>query len=262
MSGKDLYRQIYKVTYVANINQMIDEMKYINVLQILSMNGFKTYHIDNFDKLTLHMKKIGLTDSFNISILLHLRDVNYKKISDVSLLFEDVGQIFSYKKDTMICRIQKIRKLLKKKLAVIKSFKKIEKMGNFNSTNNMKTDDIQISSNSMIKNKIEDEWKYNTRNDIMERLHLLAQKYFTLKQFEYMNVELKYVSEIENMTHRQLEEYYLKSLSNIEKSLKEILITCRMYIDVEVNYVECCDRMVCGLKTNLNLKHFNISIRE
>ena len=64
---------------------MIDETRYIDTLQKLSMEGFKTYHIDNFDKLSLHFQSIGLNDSFNISILMHLRDTNYKKMSDVAL---------------------------------------------------------------------------------------------------------------------------------------------------------------------------------
>ena len=58
-SRKDLYKQIYKVTYIANINKMINETRYIAILQKLNMEGFKTYHIDDFDKLTLHLQSIG-----------------------------------------------------------------------------------------------------------------------------------------------------------------------------------------------------------
>jgi hypothetical protein len=130
-SRKDLYKQIYKVTYIANINKMINETRYIDILQKISMEGFKTYHIDDFDKLTLHLQSIGLKDSFNISILMHLRDTNYKKMSEIAVLFTDIGDVFAIKKKKMVDRMHNIRKILKRKLDMIKSFKKIEKLCGF-----------------------------------------------------------------------------------------------------------------------------------
>ena len=155
-SRKDLYKQIYGVIYIANIKQMINEIKYIDVLQKLSMSGFKTYHIEDFDKLTIHLKSIGLNDSFNISILMHLRDTNYKKISDVAILFSDIGEIFSLKKRKMVDRMQSIRKILKHKINLIKVFKKLDKISNFSI--------IDSSNSSDMMNTI----MVNTHNNMTE----------------------------------------------------------------------------------------------
>ena len=260
-SKKDMYKQIYKVTYIANINGMIDESKYINVLQKLSMGGFKTYHINDFDKLTMHMQTIGLNDSFNISLLLHLRDTNYKKVSDIAIRFEDIGKIFSVKKIMIVDRINKIRNLIKNKLDIIKAFKKIDTQNNFYL--NVKMDNETMCNKKLLnKTIIEDEWKFHTRNDIMNRLHLLCQKYFTLEQLKFMNVELKYLSEINAYSHKQIETYYLDVLKNIDNSFKEWMTICKMYIDIEVNYSECCNSMIIGMDTSLNLKHFNVDIKN
>ncbi len=260
-SKKDMYKQIYKVTYVANIHGMIDESKYINVLQKLSMSGFKTYHISDFEKLTMHMENIGLYDSFNISLLLHLRDTNYKKMSEIAIRFEDIGKIFSVKKIMIVDRIHKIRNVIKNKLDVQKSFKRIDTLNNFNL--NLKMDGDNICKNKYLSTtKIEDEWQYHTRNDIMNRLHLLCQKYYTLEQLKFMNVELKYVSEINTYSHKQLETFYMNVMKNIENSFKDWMTICKMYIDIEVNYSECCNNMITGTGTNLNLKHFNIDIKN
>jgi hypothetical protein len=401
-SKKEMYKQIYRVTYVANINRMIDESRYINVLQQLSMGGFKTYHIDDFDKLTVHMQKLGLVDSFNISILLHLRDTNYKKMSEIAVLFQDIGEIFSIKKKKMVDRIHKIRKILKNKLDMIQSFKKIEKIENFKiflrtgsltpgelvvqkplasetgplvpetigtrplvpgtigtgplvpgtigtgpevpetigtgprdpgtpitgpgvqeltpekiildhrilenlypefeqTNNTMPTLAIEsikernklsylsnpepinlsppnnkvivtkllpgnpvpgdpMSRKPMSKKKIEIEWYYYIKHDTMNRLHLLARTHFTLDQLKYMNVEMKQISVIQEFSVEQLEVYYEHVVDTINQSLKEWLTICKMYVDIEVNYVECCEKMINGMSTILNLKHFNVKI--
>jgi hypothetical protein len=295
-SRKDLYKQIYRVIYIANIKKMIDETKYIDVLQKLSMAGFKTYHIDDFDKLTIHLQSIGLNNSFNISILMHLRDTNYKKISDVAILFSEIGEIFSLKKRKMVDRMQSIRKILKHKLNLIKVFKKIEKISNFsimdssNSSDQMNaimvnihtnlsddlSDDssVHISDNKknkkkpllnkfkLSKHKIESEFRYYTKLDIINRLHLLAETHFTLNQLQFMNVELKYLSEIEQMSNIDLELYYFDVLDRIDKSLKAWMTICRMYIDIEINYIECCDNIINGNNTKLDLKHFSIDIKN
>ena len=93
-----MYRQIYKIIYLANINNIINESKYIDILQKISNDGFKTYHVEDFDRLTMYMQNIGLNDSFNISLLLYLRDINYKKLSEIAMAFDDVGIIFRQKR--------------------------------------------------------------------------------------------------------------------------------------------------------------------
>lgn len=304
-SRKEMYKDIYKVTYVANINRMIDENRYIDVLQKLSMNGFKTYHIDDFDKLTIHLQTIGLKNSFNISILIHLRDTNYKKLSEIAVLFEDIGVIFSNKRIEMTQRVSAIRDIIQEKITLIKSFKKIEGVTIFKktfiSTGDLDFDDKMNSSDQLLKSnllyteipsterntnkssnkrrEIKDiadtrnetikklqkpdimpEWLHYTRNDIINRLHLLAQKHFTLNQLIFMDVELKTINQIMDMSYINLEKYYLTVVSAIDHSLKEWSVICKMYIDIEINYVECCNNIMQGRDTILNLKHFNIDI--
>jgi hypothetical protein len=147
MSKKEMYKRIYSITYVAIINNLIDEIRYINVLQRLSMVGFKTYHINNFDKLAIYMKSLGLDDSFNISILIHFRDINYKKIADIATIFEDIGIVFSYKRKSMINRINKIRAMIKTKLITMRSFRKMDKMSMLNLINTT-TSSIDIASDN------------------------------------------------------------------------------------------------------------------
>ena len=113
----------------------------------------------------------------------------------------------------------------------------------------------------MSKQRIESEWKYYARTDIIDRLHLLVEHYFTLNQMQYMR-DLKYASEIASMTLIELERYYLNVVNKIDTSLKEWMTICRMYIDIEINYVECCENMINGTNTYLNLKHFSVDIRN
>lgn len=239
---KELYIQIYKIAYIANINNFIEDTKYINVLQQLSINGFKTYFIDNFNKLVIHMHNIGLIDSFNVSMLIYLRDINYKQLSEIAILFGDIGRIFSCKKRKMVYRVNIIRKIIKCKIFVIKSFKKIEKLGDA-MTNNIKL------------------WYYNSRIDILDRLHLLVNKYYSIEQLRYMGVEIKHITEINNMNYINIESYYSSVVKKIHSVLKGWLLICRLYIDIEINYYECCENIIKGNTTTLHLKHFNVNIK-
>ncbi len=270
---KETFKQIFTVTYVANINKLIDESKYIEVLQNLSMGGFKTYHVNDFDKLTMYMQTIGQNDSFNISLLLHLRDTNYKKMTEIALNFDEIRDILSVKKTTMVDRMHQIRTIIKDKLDFIKAYKRVDtiksfnafiKIGNIPCIRNISTtsNTSNTPKSKMSDTMIGSEWENYTKQDIIDRLHLLCQKHFTLDQMKLMNVELKYVSEISNMSHEHLESYYFDVIKNIESSLKEWLMICKMYVDIEINYIECCDDFLNGKKTTLNLRNFNIDIRN
>jgi hypothetical protein len=268
-SKKETYKDIYNVFYIATIKKMITEKIYIDALQKLNTIGFKTYHIDNFEKLSLHLQSIGLEDSFNISILMYLRDTNYKKMSEVAILFSDIGEIFATKKKKMVDRMLHIRNILKQKLDIIKVFRKIEKANSFSVLNDSGLQMLSINSITkgfskmkMTKDMIEAEFKYYVKMDIIDRLHLLVDNHYSLNQLQYMGVELKYASDIHNMTHDDLEDYYIDVLNKIDKSLKMWMIICRMYIDIEVNYIECCENISHGIASKLDLKHFTINIRE
>ncbi len=136
---KDGLKEIYKVTYLAVVNKMIHESKYIDVLQKISMEGFKTYHIDDFDKLAMKLSELELMDCYHISILLHFRDNYYKRISTIATKFPEIGEIFSRKKKKMTRRVSKIYRNIKRKINVIKSFARFNK---FN------TNEIEMNLNS------------------------------------------------------------------------------------------------------------------
>lgn len=265
-SKKTMYKQIYKVTYLANINKLIDEYKYIDVMQKLSTVGFKTYHINNFDMLTIHMKNIGLIDSFNISLLLYVRDTNYKVLLGVALRFDKIGKIFGMKRKKMVVRVHKIRKLLKEMGIMMKSFGKLEKKETAIAII-MKEGSILDNANKNCENiitreKIESNWIYCTRQDIMDRLHLLSQKHFTLEQLEFMGVKLILLSTLNNYSYEKLEKYYIYVVEKMEQTIKSWETICRLYVDIEVNYAECCQNILIGRKTKLTLKHFDLNVQK
>lgn len=247
MNKKKMYVQIFKLIYFANINRLIDETKYVSVLQKLNSVGFKTYHVSEFDTLMINMKKVGLNDSFNMSMLLYFRDVNYKRIMEIVREFSNFTEIFSGGL-LVVEKIKIMKENLIRVLKIMKSFKKIDRKSPDCGT-------VKITQKNII-------WEENTKNELMERLHLIVRNYFTLGQLKYMNVELKYASEIMTMNYETLETYYMGVISKIEESIKEWITLCRIYIDVEVNYIECCNNMINGNITMLKLKNFNIEIKE
>jgi hypothetical protein len=273
---KNVYKNIYKITYIANVNRVIEESKYIDTLQQLSTNGFKTYHIDDFDKFVNHLLNVGLNDSFNITKLISMRDNNYKNIADMAVVFEDVGRIFSSKKKSMMSRVKKIQTLLKTKLHMMRSFRRVGSSASFRfpmkseidtkivenvlsvnidspSTNTSINEPHPPMLKSYTKEKIEEEFKHYLRHDIVDRLHLLAQKHFTLEQLTFMNVQLKCITEIEEMSLTDLEFYYLEVVSTIISALQKYLGFCKRYYDIEINYAECCEAVLTGNPTKLNM---------
>ena len=256
MSNKDLYIQIFKITYISMIIGLISEKRYIYILQKLTMRGFKTYHVTHFDKLSIYMYNMGIINAFNVSVLIHYRDISYKRLSSVSKKINDIRNIFSKKKKKMVKRIEEIHTLLKKKLDILRSFRKNDR---YNSINRVLQTDYNLS-NHLDKQKrylsndiITKEWKYYTRCDIMDRLHLLINKYYKLNELEYMNVDLKLLSELNSYSCEQLEEYYINVIKKIETQLKDWTHVCKMYIDIEINYLECCKNIISDTTTHLSI---------
>lgn len=258
ISKKELYKQIFKITYLSIINGLISENRYIDILQKLTMNGFKTYHIPNFDKLIIYMHNMGIINAFNISILIHFRDINYKILSNIAKTFNDIRDIFSIKKKNMINRISEIHDIIKQKLDVIKSFRKVDAYNSINSTLNTNISNKQkrYLSNTHIRK----EWNYYTRCDIMDRLHLLVNKYYTLDELLFMNVKLKLVSVLNTYSCYNLETYYNNVIKTIDTTLREWLNVCKIYIDIEINYLECCKTIINNKTTKICLEHFIIHI--
>ena len=244
---REIYKRIFLVSYIAIIRGEIDEKKYIRILEKLNQVDFKTYNINNFSKMLDYLHLCGFNNAYNISMLLNIRDIHYKKISDIALKFEDIGNIFSYKKKDITYRITKIRKKLISKLKIIEAF---EKLDTYDTENNPNNETI------LTKDVIYNEWIYYTRREIINRLHILISQYFTLEQLEYMNVELKHIIEIENMKITDLEKYYYNVIECIKSVYKNWISICELYIDIEINYLENIENMEHGLTTMLNSYKF------
>lgn len=265
ISKKELYRQIFNITYLSIINGLITENRYIDILQKLTMNGFKTYHINKIDKLIIYMYNIGSVNAFNISILIHFRDINYKTLSNIAKNFNDIRDIFSIKKKNMITRIEQIHDIIKNKITIIKCFKKTDKYNSINlalNSNNSISNLLDAKKPYLSNEHIKKEWNYYTRLDIMDRLHLLVSKYYTLEELQFMNIELKLLSMLNKYSCEELETYYIYVINTIEIQLKEWLTICKMYIDIEINYLECCKSIINNKTTKLYLTHFMINIIE
>jgi hypothetical protein len=178
---KKLFKDIYQAIYVANIKGLIDENRYIRVLQSISENGFKTYHINNFDRLAIHLKELDLNRSYIISILLYLRDENYRKIVEISRYFKEVRAILSLRDKKMVERIHIVSKFLREQLLTAKSFIKPERMESIYQGS--------MPGAKLSMDRIREEWFYHNRQDIINRLHELVDQ-FSLDQLKFIGVDL------------------------------------------------------------------------
>ena len=183
----------------------------------------------------------------------------------------------------MVDRVHLIGKFFKNKLKIIKSFKKIDIYSNISKIidnenpikknyiydndqyyqcDNKKLQNNNVQNEKMkIKiSKIKNMWKYNTKNEIINRLYLIANEHYNISQLKLMEVEIKSLYEIENLNYELLELYYINVIKKIELTLREWEMLCRMYVDIEINYVECCHALYNNKKTILKLKNFNIKI--
>jgi hypothetical protein len=250
-SKKKLFKDIYQAIYVANINGLIDENRYIRVLQSISENGFKTYHINNFDRLTVHLKKLNLNKSYTISILLYLRDENYRKIVELSKYFKEIRSMLTSKNKRMVEKIHIISKFLREKLIVAKAFTKTEKIESiyYGKMPNAKMTDDQVK----------EEWFYHNRQDIIDRLHNLIET-FSLDQLKFIGIDLVRSDIIAKTNTVDLQGYYDRTIKRIIATIKSWKRTCLMYVDVDLGYLETCYNINLGRSPELKLKSFEIMI--
>jgi hypothetical protein len=159
------------------------------------------------------------------------------------------------KKKKMIKRIEEICDILKNKQDIIKSFRKQDK---YNSIKYLFYSDKK--KRYLSNEKIKIQWKFYTRLDIMNRLTLLVTKYYTLNELEYMGIELILASELNKYSCEKLETYYINVVKTIECNLRKWMTICKMYIDIEINYLKCCKDIIENKNTVLSLKNFSIYI--
>ena len=181
-------------------------------------------------------------------------------MSEVAQNINDIRSIFSLKKKSMVDRIQDIIILIKNKINVIKSFKKID---NYNSINSVLNANIpNLSKCYLSKERIKCEWEYHMRTDIMYRLHLLIENHYNLDELKYMNVELKLLSTLNKMSCYELSIYYNNVIKTLDIILKEWITVCKMYIDIEINYLKCCKNIILNKPVKLCLDYFSIDIKN
>jgi len=232
---------IFKITYISLIKGYIDEYAYINILKRLIHKNFKTYNIDNVIKLIIYLYSKKLNDAFNISLLTYMKDLKYIEILKISKKFDDIAQIFSYKKDNLIDRLKKIICTVNDKIKLFNSFIL---------TDTICPDDINVIS----------KWIYFTRMEIINRLTLIVDKYITIEQLQFMNIKILHITEINTMDTNILINYYKYVIKHISDKLNEFIDICKFYIDIEVNYIECCNNVNMCLKTVLKLENYVIKI--
>ena len=250
-SKKKLFKDIFQAIYVANIKGMVDENRYIRVLQSISENGFKTYHIDDFDRLTIHLKEMNKHRSFVISILLYLRDENYRKIVELSQYFKDIRSILMTKNKKMVERIHTISKFLRDKMDIARCFLKEERMESIFFG--------KIPGAPLSDEKIREEWFHHNRQDIITRLHNLVDQ-FSLDQLEFIGVDLIRSDILAKTNNADLQNYYNRTIDRIITTIKSWKRTCLMYVDVDLNYLETCLDINAGREPKLKLKSFQINI--
>ena len=107
-SNKKMLKDIFSAVYVANIKRCIDEDRYIQIIKSISDNGFKTYYVKDFDRLTVYLKEQGLNKSYAISILLYLRDENYNKIVEIARQFTDIKKIINNKSKKTVEKVHEV----------------------------------------------------------------------------------------------------------------------------------------------------------
>ena len=232
---------IYKITYISLVNKYIDENSYINILKKLVLKGFKSYEIENYSRLVMYLYDKKFNDAFNISILLYMKDLKYMELLKVAKMFEDIAHIFSYKKESMIDRIKKINVLVNDKIKLLKSFVL---------TDTICPNDIKVMNN----------WIYFTRKEILDRLTLIVEKYITIEQLQFMNIKILHITDIYKMDTHSLTNYYTYFIKHLIDKLNEFIDICKLYIDIEVNYIECCNNINMCLRTVLYLENYEIKI--
>lgn len=250
-SKKKLLQDIFQATYVANINGMIDENRYIRVLQSISENGFKTYHIDDFDRLAIYLKESKLYRSFIISILIYLRDENLRKIVEISRYFGEIRTIMSMKNKKMVERIHVVSKFLRDKMNIAKCFIKEERL---ESIFYGKLPGTQLSDE-----RIREDWFYYNRQDIITRLHNLID-HFSLDQLRFIGVDLIRSDVLVKTNNVDLQNYYNRTINQIITAIKSWKRICLLYVDVDLNYLETCIDINAGREPKLKLKSFRIDI--
>jgi hypothetical protein len=239
---------LYMISYIALLQNIISQTVYINILQRIGKKGFKPYHIDNFELLINNLKNNNLIDSMNISILINIRDKKYKTIIELSTIFPEIKKELQ-SNAKIISKMNKVIRILMEKNMVFKAFKKLDNYQMCCPNIDEMSDIDNIVKNSNKKSQSESWITYN-RIEIMQRFDQLT-KYLSICQMRKIGLELKSIYEIEQMDHQTIRKFYLQTIFLLEKKIINWIEQCKHYIIVEINYTTCCNELKQGKPTIL-----------
>lgn len=240
ISKKDSYKKKFTQLYNSVIYKYISEKDYIKELQELNSKGFKTYHINTIIDMLTNMQKNELLHAYKITHIIHTRDLLYKDISSFALEFDDIGNIFSSKKTNIIERMHLITDILATKQLCINAFKKIESPSPSQSPSQSQSplsSSVLVNSDSSYSRDNNNALCKSIKSDIINRLHQLLQKHYSLRQLKFMNIQLKLSTDIDNMSCMDLFLYYTYVIEKISNELMRWKYLCSQYIATERNYI-------------------------
>jgi hypothetical protein len=217
---------------------MINEKQFLQLIHKLQENGYKSYHVNNNNKLIYYLYQKKYIDTYNYLILIYLRDINLKKLTDISQNIYYVKRIMDTK-NKYSQKIKLLHKKTKEKRKLIELFKKID----FN-------DSTINDSNILIYH-----------NYLIERL-ITLRNHFTLEELTYMKISLITISEAKNLTYNEMKNFYQDVFEQIDYVLRELDEFCLRYIDVNKTYMKICNDLnkTKNKKSirNIKLKYYNI----
>ena len=70
-----------------------------------------------------------------------------------------------------------------------------------------------------------------------------------------MNIPMFHLEELELFL--DLENYYIDCVNNIDTKIKEYIEICNIFIQIEEDYNFCCNKLINGDITMLNLRYYS-----
>jgi hypothetical protein len=178
------------------------------------------------------MKDNGEDNAFNITTLTYVRESNFKNILLIGDFVDDVRDI-NMTMVTIQSKINMIKRVLKDKMNVLRSFKKVEKI-------NVNESEFLIDNEDRKKNVIKN-YVYHTKNDIINRMKDLVDNHYSIETLNHIGVNIMHIDEIMKMSNQQLDEYYEMMIKKIEGKIIAWIELCETYVAIENKYVKCCD---------------------
>lgn len=214
ISKKNKNITVYKIIYLGLIYKVITEKEYLIYLIRLYANGFKTYHLNNFNLLALNMRD-RYTNACNVSLLLHQHNILHKNIFKIKQFFPDI-----------ICEkdidLKRFVRQLKEKKKIIRSFSKFEVLNPINLS------PISIAS-----------FEASQIDELVNRLHHFVHV-FGITRLKKMGVRLIPASDVFQMNHQTLRLYYNDCMESVFQCIVKYIGFCKTLQSVII----CLEKIV------------------